>query len=658
MTLLDHDNENLRLARRAVAEVVARYQWDGSKHPRGQPENAGEFAKVSGGGSAAVKPSAKPLHVITGDIHEMMAQQETKEDARTIQQSESARKPKSLWDTMAKAEPKPEPDKTPKSLWDVMQKAPVNAKTSESETTDTKSETTAPPAAPPTNSAGVPMVAPRRLKDGRPVGPAIVDISQLHIDPERFQYKVSGINSKTGTDASLKSVDRYDPTLGGSMLVWEDPEDGQTYVVNGHHRHEIANRSGHWEGEVGTADEGSGWSGEMQVFYVNAQSAKVARSHGALANIAEGHGSEIDAAKYLRDSGETLESLKKHHIAVSGKVAHVALSLAKLSDTMFQRLSNGRMTVGRASAIADHLPSHDAQEQLYGFITKREANGKTTFSDGKVAEMARATATQPKTVVTDSDGGMFKDWFEEQAIEQRADVSDHVRRNLAGTFRTFKEASSDRRKGLLESTGANVIDTEGNQQRAHLAELAVDDFDHRANAAGDPVALILNLYAEKIKNAPRKRNGLVEEALGAVRKQFDIERQPVSADAAGGGRIDDGVQADDPRRSDPEHPIHDRRADGVDRQSSAAIQGIAERYAGKTGSMGPATPEEEAESFSPYTIGTETHKAFVEHYVHAVKLRLGGGFMMSQYARPAATSVSPLAEALERACRLALAQCG
>lgn len=38
-----------------LADRVARYQWQESKHPRGQPENKGEFAKTPGGGSS--KPS-------------------------------------------------------------------------------------------------------------------------------------------------------------------------------------------------------------------------------------------------------------------------------------------------------------------------------------------------------------------------------------------------------------------------------------------------------------------------------------------------------------------------------------------------------------------------------------------------------------------------
>lgn len=44
----------------------------------------------------------------------------------------------------------------------------------------------------------------------------------------------------------------------------------------------------------------------MNARYIDAPNAKEARARGALANIAEGRGSAIDAAKYLRDSGNVL----------------------------------------------------------------------------------------------------------------------------------------------------------------------------------------------------------------------------------------------------------------------------------------------------------------------------------------------------------------
>ena len=84
---------------------------------------------------------------------------------------------------------------------------------------------------------------------------------------------------------------------------------------------------------------------------------------------------------------------------------------------------------------------------------------------------------------------MFDDWFDQNPIEQRADIADHIRKNLSSEHRTFREASSTRRQGMLEATGSNQLDVEGNKSRAGAAASDLEEFDHRINAAGHPIAL-------------------------------------------------------------------------------------------------------------------------------------------------------------------------
>lgn len=68
-----------------------------------------------------------------------------------------------------------------------------------------------------------------------------VPTSALKVDPKRFQYKVKDIG-EDGVTGELKGVSKWNPELAGSLLVWRDPADGQDYVINGHHRHELASR--------------------------------------------------------------------------------------------------------------------------------------------------------------------------------------------------------------------------------------------------------------------------------------------------------------------------------------------------------------------------------------------------------------------------------
>lgn len=117
----------------------------------------------------------------------------------------------------------------------------------------------------------------RRLADGRAVGHALISVDELAADPNRFQYKVSNIvDRETGTSAELKEVRRFRPEFAGQILVWRDPKDGTNYVVNGHHRFELAKRSG--------------YKGGIPAFFIDARNDQEARAVGALANIAEGRG--------------------------------------------------------------------------------------------------------------------------------------------------------------------------------------------------------------------------------------------------------------------------------------------------------------------------------------------------------------------------------
>src|SRR5207253_1802522 len=101
--------------------------------------------------------------------------------------------------------------------------------------------------------------------------------------------------------SATEGVAKWNPDLGGILLVWHDPADKKTYVINGHHRLDIAKKLG--------ADN-------VVVRYINAKDAEEARSKGALTNIAEGHGTAVDAAKWMRDTHNTLEDMAKEGVSV------------------------------------------------------------------------------------------------------------------------------------------------------------------------------------------------------------------------------------------------------------------------------------------------------------------------------------------------------
>lgn len=348
--------------------------------------------------------------------------------------------------------------------------------------------------------------------EGRPVGSTVRNVDDLHVDSDRFQYKVVGIDKSTGTTTELKEAKIFNPDFGGQILIWRDMEDGKDWVINGHHRVSVAKRSPRGTG-IGE------YKGQIPVRYINAKNAKEARALGALANIAEKNGTATDAAKFMRDMNVGLEEFEKRGISPNGSIAQAALELKKLSPSIFQKLTNGQLTEQRAQTIAKHLPDEDMQDQFFGWLQKHEKESDP-FSERKVMEMAKSTARmKPKE---SSGPDLFKDWFKDFPIEERASISEHVGRTLSGEAKSLRDASSTKRAGMIEAEGENKIDTDANRVRAKRAAVVEDEFNLRSNAGGHPIAKALDDFAERMaKEHAKKRPGILKEALTTIRKLLE-----------------------------------------------------------------------------------------------------------------------------------------
>lgn len=105
---------------------------------------------------------------------------------------------------------------------------------------------------------------------GRFTGPASLRAGQIRADPERFQFR-SAVDAEGVTEGATLDAASFDPAKAGMLLVWHDPAKGQAFVVDGHHRLELAKRAG--------------YSGPLDVFLIDAESAPEARVFGHLANV-------------------------------------------------------------------------------------------------------------------------------------------------------------------------------------------------------------------------------------------------------------------------------------------------------------------------------------------------------------------------------------
>lgn len=344
-----------------------------------------------------------------------------------------------------------------------------------------------------------------RRDNDTPVAPVreevyTVPTDSLQVDPKRFQYKVKGIGEK-GVGQELKGTSKWNPELGGVLLVWRDPENGNDYVVNGHHRHELASR----------AD-----AGQLNVRYIDAGSAKIARSVGALANIAEGRGTAIDAAKYLRDSGQDVEHLRSAGISMSGKIASEAEILTRLSDKTFGAVTQGLLEEDQAVAVAKHLTNHDLQDKLFKRLRAREDDGKEwTLRETEQAAKKMAKAGTVKESGTD----LFGAWeTEESTFDQEVEIESYISRLLAQEANDYAAVASTRRAERVADAG-NVLATEENLSRRDAARSILSDFDRESGLKGDTSAAIQK-HAARLATAKnrKEREAIKKDALEDVRR--------------------------------------------------------------------------------------------------------------------------------------------
>jgi hypothetical protein len=327
-----------------------------------------------------------------------------------------------------------------------------------------------------------------------------VDPARIMVDPARFQFKLN--TDSAGVTKELQSVGKFDPELAGVIAVWRDPADGKSYVVNGHHRLELAKRTG---------------TRDVAVRYLNARTPEEARAKGALINIAEGRGTAVDAAKFLRDTGRSAEDLAQVGVSLKGQVARDAVELAKLSPALFRRVTFGAVEPDRAVAVAKHLADHGAQEKLIGAVEKQEERSGRAVPARVVEAMAQEYRDAPSLSKTHDT--LFGPIDEDESVYfHRAELKSYVRNELAKEARDFRLGASSRRAEALKSVAGNNLDTGENKKVADRADASLATFDGQARLKG-PLSDLLNDFATEYANASSGgKAALRPKALAAVRK--------------------------------------------------------------------------------------------------------------------------------------------
>lgn len=331
-----------------------------------------------------------------------------------------------------------------------------------------------------------------------PAGVKQYPVDSLHLDPKRFQYKV--VHGKTGSTGSLTGVQKWDENLGGIILVWFDPYDGLTYVVNGHNRVALAQSLG---------------VESLIVRFLAVSTATEARLIGAIANIAEGRGTAIDAAKLFRDNEFSRSDLINKGIPLREKIASDGLALASLSPVLFNSVVSGEITTERGVIIGELISDHDDQLKLVELIEKQSKNRKIT--NDVIRELAQIVNSAESH--TEEQFSLFgTDEVTQSLAIEKAELQAYVRQRLSRERKLFSTVSRTNNAEQLER-GNNKIDTNTSQKIAQSTEYALRVFDQLKNVVS-PVSTALNLAAKNIAtgiDARKVRESLYSEILDSVR---------------------------------------------------------------------------------------------------------------------------------------------
>jgi hypothetical protein len=337
-----------------------------------------------------------------------------------------------------------------------------------------------------------------------------VPMEELAVDPDRFQYKMNpGHHGQTG---SLQGVKAWNRDIAGLVLAWRDPADRKVYVVNGHNRYAKA-------ADLGVKG--------LDVRLITAENDKQARAIGALANIAEGKGTAVDAAKFMRESQLTAQEMESSGVSRAARMVQDGEALVPLADELFRRVVNGEWSVERGKAVAA-AGTPAKQRALAELIGLQEKSRGSRLPDDVVQELAQEVEAAP--VVTTTEMDLFGSTVQEQsAAVEKAWLTARIRRDFSAQKSLFGKVAVSRNAARLEQAG-NKLEVGHNAELRTDAAQMLEMFGELKKF--NPVSGILNRGAERIAGGENERT-VTKESIEAVRTAIR---------AAIGGRQGSGVQ--------------------------------------------------------------------------------------------------------------------
>jgi len=337
------------------------------------------------------------------------------------------------------------------------------------------------------------IVIPSRLVPGQ----QMMKTGDLKIDPARFQFKQGTDARGVQRGSSLEGVDRWNTDMEQPVEVWQDPADGEFYVVNGHNRFALAQAK-----NIPT----------LPIKEIFAESPEQAKTVGALSNIATGGGRPIDAAWFIKGAGITepgqLESLGVPLAPDSGNGLS-GFQLSRLPEDILRAVESGQIKERQGRIIGGSGADEASMRGAYRYLvenpgtTKGRLKGMLELSKQMTGEaQSTGRVDQPDMLK----GTPWDQTFNKQMVAV-ADLADEVATLLKREKRLFSMA--DANSAALEAKGSR-IDKASAQQVAEANARAIDYFQRTWMETG-PIRDLLNEGGNRVAAGENK---------GAIAKQI------------------------------------------------------------------------------------------------------------------------------------------
>ncbi len=287
-----------------------------------------------------------------------------------------------------------------------------------------------------------------------------VNARNVNIDAKRFQFKEGG--DEYGVTERLQGVTEWDPVKAGTVIFWEDSA-GKMFVADGHQRVGLARRI-----QAQKPDQDIDIIG-YKLRETDGVSAEKARVIAAMANIAQGTGTVIDAAKVLRLEPGRISELPPKSVLVTQ-----ARDLVNLSNQAFGAIVNEVIPANYGSIVGRLIDDPDLQDAAIAVLAK---------ADPSNAFQAEAIVRQVKEmdVVQEEQVSLFgEEMITQSLFMERAKVLDRATNLLRGDKKAFESLNKN----------AERIEAEGNK-------LAQDQNQRRADQDGQAITLVQALANRK-----------------------------------------------------------------------------------------------------------------------------------------------------------------